>query len=254
MVFADLMKKTELFTKENSSTILTAVGAVGTVATAVLTGRSTIKATLLIVDKGLEPDAPEEPPTKKEIVREVWPLYIPPVGVGLATVTSIIMANRLSSKKAAALAAAYGLSERAFQDYKEKVVQKLGATKDQAIRDEVAQDRVNSVPVTSQVIITGHGDVMCFDLLTGRYFKSNAEKIRRAENEVNREILDHEYASLSFFYDHVGLEPTQFSNDVGWNHENICEVQFSTVKSSDDQPCLAINFAIGPVQNFDKFH
>ena len=56
----------------------------------------------------------------------VWRLYLPPVAVGPTTVTSIVMANRISSSKIIALTMASGISERAFQEYKDKIIEKLG--------------------------------------------------------------------------------------------------------------------------------
>lgn len=262
MAIADILKRGEVFVGENSTTILTGIGVAGTVTTAVLTGRASIKATRLISAEedrieraylGNGEGAPKM--STKEKVRYVWPLYIPPIGVGGMTIGSIIMANRLSSKKAAALAAAYGLSERAFQEYRDKIVEKLGENKATQIRDEVAQDRVNRNPVnTREVILAGTGEVLFFDNLTGRYFQSTVENVKAAQNKVNEEVFHHMYASLTTFYEHVGLPGTAFSDDVGFNTDYICEVQFSATISSDNRPCIAIGFAVGPTENYKRLY
>ena len=57
------------------------------------------------------------------------------------------------------------------------------------IRDEIAQDRVNANPPNSrEVLIAGTGEVLFFDMLTGRYFQSTMEDIKRAENKVNYRV------------------------------------------------------------------
>jgi hypothetical protein len=165
------------------------------------------------------------------------------------------MANHAASKKIAALAVASGISDRALQEYKAKVVEKLGEKKEVAIRDEIAQDRVAKAPITNEVLVIGAGDVLCFDMMTGRYFQSTVEKIRQAENKINFDILNHVYASLSSFYDELGIPPTPYSDTVGWNGlTDRFEVQFSTVLSPDNRPCIAIDFSSPPQAEYTNLY
>ena len=239
---------------ENSTTILTGVGVVGTVATAVLTGRATFKAAE-IIQKELLPDEEGRAPgelSKTEKAKLVWPHFIPPFAVGAATITSIIMANRISSKRLAAIAVASTISERALQEYKTKVVEKLGDSKETALREEIAQDRVTNNPPSNQVIIAGSGDVLCFEPLTGRYFNSTIETVKKAENKVNYEIIHFDSCSLSMFFDEVGLAPTDYSDMVGWNVANRMEVKFSTTMSEDGRPCLVVGFTNMPSLEYNN--
>ena len=256
------LHKVKYLLNENSTTILTAVGVVGTVGTSYLTGRATFKAADLIQQERLDRDS-ELPVTevtvtlpelsKTEKAKLVWRLYLPPVATGVLTITSIIVANKISSKKIAGLTIAAGVSERALQEYKEKVIERLGVKQDEKIRDEVAQDRVNAHPVNSgEVLVVGTGDVLCYDMLTGRYFQSTMEEIKRAENAVNYELIHFMNCSLSHFYDEIGLPPTQYTDTVGWNLNHKMEVKFSTVMSTDNRPCLAIDFSRAPIPNYEK--
>ena len=109
--------KLKYLLNENSSTIFTAVGVGGTVATAYLTGRATFKAADLIAEaevKHLLDDDEEVVEvsindssiiklSKTEKTKLVWKLYLPPVASGVLTITSIIVAHRISAKKIAAL-------------------------------------------------------------------------------------------------------------------------------------------------------
>jgi hypothetical protein len=247
---------------DNSTAILTGMGVSGTVATAYLTGRASFKAARLIHDEErIISNWREENQngnsfkelTSASKVKMVWPLYIPPVAVGLTTVSSIVMANRISSSKIVALTMASGISERALQEYKEKVIEKLGDREDRKIRDSVAQDRVNNTPMNSrEVILAGTGEVLCFDMSSGRYFQSTIEEIKRAENKVNYELIHFMSASLSLFYDEIGLPPTSFSDHVGWNTNNNIEVQFSTTLSPDGRPCIAVDFAKQPISDYNR--
>ena len=111
-----------------------------------------------------------------------------------------------------------------------------------SIRDEIAQDRVTKSPPT-EVIITDRGDVLCCELYTGRYFRSEMETLRKAQNDINHEMISGSpYATLADFYYIVGLPVTSVSQNVGWDVDRIMELKFSTVLSDDDKPCLAFEY------------
>ena len=236
---------------ENSTEILTAVGVVGTGVTAYLSGRSTIKAVKIIEQAEHIPDIKEM--TRREKIKLVWKQYIPPVITGITTVAAIIGANRLASRKIAALVTAAGISERALQEYRAKIVQRLGRNEDTKLRDEIAQDRVNKNPPGKEVVLVSSGQVLCYDHTTGRYFQSTVEDIKRAENKINYEINHHMNASLSEFYDEIGLPATAYTDSVGFNVDHMLEVQFSTVMAPDDRPCIAIDFLNPPISDYHRF-
>lgn len=273
--------------KENSTTILTAAAVSGTVVTAVTTARATFQAAEVINDAVLEKDPqakdpaalkararimnkypdPEKAPaeTQKELARIaeitlsprdkaklVWRLYAIPAAAGVGTITCIILAHRISAKRIAALTVASGISERALREYKEKVAEKFGDRKDQEIREAVAQDRVSGDPSSSEIVVNEEGKVLCYDTMTGRYFRSSIEDIKRAENFVNFQINQHMGVSFSNFCEEIGLEPTTYTDMVGWNINNLVEVQFSTTMSRDQRPCIAMSFARAPSPNYDN--
>jgi len=279
--------KAKYLLNENSTTILTAVGVVGTVGTAVLTGRASFKAAEIIQEERRKlrypkdsegrsaviaeakaiienPDDPEvmerrrqrmeKDLTKLEKVVVVWKLYIPPVASGVATVAAIIGANRIASRKVAALTVAAGLSERALQEYKTKVIERIGQRDHQKIRDDIAQDRVNENPIESQeVIIIGTGEALFFDNATGRYFQSTMESVKAAQNKVNYNITHYMYSSLSDFYDEIGLPGTAYTDSVGFNSDHLLELDFSATISTDNRPCIVIDFVNPPISGFNRF-
>jgi hypothetical protein len=157
-MFIDVKQRTQQLLKDNSATILTAGGVVGTVATAVLTGKAAFKAAeVILAEEGarLEENARRanksidvqvEPLTTIEKAKMVWPHFVPPVLTGSATIGSIIMANRMSAQKAAALAAAYGWPRSNSESTRTRSRRSSPAQKAQTIEDELAQDRVNNTP------------------------------------------------------------------------------------------------------------
>lgn len=254
-----LAHKAKFLVNDNSTTILTSVAVAGTATTAYLTGRATFKAAKLIEDEKRELEnvnghGDVEITTPKKVLL-VWRHYIPPFVTGVTTITCIIVANKIASKKIAALALSSAISERALQEYKAKVIQRLGEKQDVAIRDEIAQDRVTKQPVHSgEVIIAGAGEVLFYDMTTGRYFQSTVEEVKKAVNKVNHELNNFMYTSLSSFYDEIGLSPTTYSDAVGWNANQQMEAKFSTVLSSDNRPCIAIDFEPAPFAEYDRLY
>lgn len=260
-----LQTSAKQFLADNATTILTAGGVVGTVGTAVLAWRGGRKYENVYLDRIDELNADLDLETeegRKEYTtvnnlpiqtKVLWafPHVAPPVVACGLTCTAIIFANRMSAQKAAALAAAYGLSEKQFREYRDKVQEKLTGPKAQSIDDELAQDRVNGNPNSQQIIIV-EGEVLCYDEMTDRYFRSTAERIRRSVNKTNEMVLQEDGVSATYFYDLLGLDETVWSNEVGFNLDNQCDVKISTTKTADDQPCLSIAFRHLPVYEFHR--
>lgn len=246
MQIQPLAKKAEKFVLDNSPSILAGLGVAGTITTAYLSGKATVSAVRTIDNYAVDD-------SKKEILELTWRFYIPPVASGIMTVSCIIAANRIGERRAAALAAAFSISERAFEEYKEKVLDHLGPNKVQTIRDEIAQDRMNrNPPLNREVVITGNGDVLCYDEFSGRYFESQVETIRKAQNDINAQILSNMYASLGEFYNLIGLPVTSYSEEVGWGVDSLVDVKFSTCMNDKNQPCISIDFSVSPVRGYHK--
>lgn len=251
MSFKSIVKQVERFTVDHSPEILTAFGVAGTLATAFLTADSTIKAVNLVREeqksKGYEL-------TPREEFELVWKLYIPPAVSVTMTIGAIIGAAHVNKRRAAAMATAYTITERAFSEYKDKVVEKIGEKKERDYRDEIAQDRVNeNPPEENVVVVTDGGDVLCYEHFTGRYFKSSMETLKRAENEINFQILHDGHASVSDLYFILGLASTAFSEEVGWNTDYPLSMVYSTTLSPDGKPCIAIDFDLHPRRKYSHY-
>lgn len=253
MALIDIAKRVERLAIDNSPSLLTGLAVVSSVATAYLTGKAVIQAVSILEEK--YDQRFDDIPMHREDIGDYWTVFIPPVLAGTFTVGCIIGAHTIGSRRAAAVAAAYSLSEKAYAEYRDKVVEKIGDKKDQKIRDEIQQDRVDRDPlVNKEIIITGNGDALCYESLTGRYFMSNMETIRKAENDINRQILSQDYASLTSFFDLLGLQATEYSEEVGWNTETMLEVNFSTTLSEDGRPCISVSYQYSPIRKYFRVY
>ena len=227
----------------NSPAILTGLGCAGVLTTAILTGRATLQASEI-----LKMEAPNEQLPPADIVKLTWKVFIPPVLVGASSIACIIGANTINTHRNAALAALYSLSETAFREYKEKVVEEIGRNKELKVRDSIAQDRVTTNPVGDRTIIfTGNGEVLCYDALCDRYFKSSAEKIRQQVLELNEDLRNEMWLDLNDLYYAIGLPSTKLGNQVGFDiDKGYIQVDYTGTLTPEGQPCLSIDMTVYP--------
>ena len=232
---------------KNSPHILTGLGCAGVLTTAVLTGKASIKA-YEILEQERNRRYASEPIRTKEVFELTWREFIPPVIVGTSSIACIIGANSINVKRNAALAALYSLSETAFREYKTKVVEEIGRTKETKIRDSVVGDKIAANPPSDRTIImTGDGEVLCYDALSDRYFKSSIEKIRQKINELNRDLLSEMWLSLNDLYYAIGLPTTKLGDQMGFDIEKgLIEIDYSSHLSPDGHPCLVVDTKVYP--------
>lgn len=251
---ANLMSNTRQFVSKRSPEILTGIGIAGMITTTVLAVRATPKVLQLIEEKKNEDWVDELSPL--EVVKTAWKPYVPAAVTGVASVACLIGASSVNAKRNAALATAYKLSETALSEYREKVIETIGEKKEKTVRDKVAEERVKKNPVSkSEVIVTNNGTTLCFDPISARYFKSSIDKIKRAENELNKQML-HDisgYVSLNDFYDELGLDHTSVGDDLGWNVDRLIDISFSSQLNDNGEPSVVLDYLVAPKYDFYKF-
>jgi hypothetical protein len=232
--------------KKHSPEILTGIGIAGMITTTVMAVRATPKALILIEERKEEIGA--EKLEAMDMVKTAWACYIPAAITGTLSVACLIGASSVNARRNAALATAYTLSESALKDYQGKVIEMFGEKKNEAVKDAVAKDKVEKNPVvTREVIITEKGNTLCYDAISGRYFKSDIEKIKKAECELNRQMLDDMYVSLNDFYYEIGLDSVKLGDELGWNVDSgYIDLSFSSQLASDGTPCLVIDYSVAP--------
>lgn len=249
--FAKMSKDIQRTLVKHSPEILTGLGITGMITTTIMAVKATPKALDIINDMEYEKG---DILTPVEKVKATWKCYIPSAITGTLSITCLIGASSVSSKRNAVLATAYKLSESALKEYQEKVVETIGEKKEEKIRDAIAKDVIEHNPVkNNEVIITDNGDTLCYDAISGRYFKSNIDKINKIVNELNRTMLGDMYVSLNDFYYELGLKGTDLGDQLGWNiNRGFIDLRFSTQLSEDDTPCLVIDYSVPPRYDFQS--
>ena len=229
---------------KHSPAILIGFAILGGGTAVVLAVRDTPKALKRIEEKKTEYQVDKLSPW--ETVKTTWPCYVPTAIAFTFAAGCAIGSQSIHVKRNAALAAAYKISETALIDYRGKVLETIGEKKEQTVRDKVAQEQVIRNPVVPQnVIRTGRGSTLFLDPLSMRYFESDVEDIRRAENKLNKNMLQSICGSTSVndFYAEIGLDAIDESigYGMGWNSEHQIDLDIRPAWTNDERTsCLVI--------------
>lgn len=247
-----IVKETKNVLMKNSPGILVGLGITGMFGAGVMAVKATPKVLRLIDEAENEKGADL---TKKEMVKVAWKPYLPAVITATSSAACIIAANSIHAKRNAALATAYKISETALLEYRDKVKETIGEVGEKEIREKIAKDKVKKKPpVKSEVIITEKGNTMCYDAISGRYFKSDMIAIEKAINVINKNILSYDYIPLNDLYSELGLPPVRIGEELGWNihRDGLVEISFSTQLSEEGVPCIVLDYLVAPRYDYSK--
>lgn len=265
-----ITKNAGMALKKHSPEILTGIGVVGMMTTVALAVKATPKAAQLIEEeryrqnkellKEAEENGVEEVKqidrlSAIDTIKASWKCYIPAAATGAMSIFCIVGASSVSARRNAALAAAYSISESALKEYRDKVVETIGEKKEKNIREAITKDQLEKNPVENhEVILTNKGDTLCYDVLSGRYFRSDMDKLNRSVNEINRLIINDGYVSLNDFYEEIGLEPTKLGYELGWRLDTgTIELEFDAHLATDGTPCLVVDYSSMPQYEYDRW-
>lgn len=248
-----VLKIISSFTNRNAPTILTTMATVGIFATAVLTGKATLEAADKVrkMEKRIGGSL-----TTIEIIEVSWRFFIPPAILAIGTSAAVIGVHSIHTKRATALLSAYTITDTAFREYQSKVANVLGDKKEHALREEIAAEQIrkNPPPENRETIVIGSGTVLCLEISTGRYFWSDMEKIRQAQNTINARIIHDMSASQNEFYSLIGIPQTPVGDQLGWNIDSMMDIIFGSELDPDGKPCLSIDYRVSPRSDYYKLH
>lgn len=247
----------ERFIKRNASTILTCIGAVGVVATAVMAVKETPKA-MSLLDDAMEEKG--EALTTWEKVRIAGPVYAPAVITGAATIACIFGSNVLSKHQQATLMGAYALLDNSYKEYKNKVEELYGEEAGEQIRAGIAKDKYTG----DDVLVENDDMEQFFDFYSGRYFNSTKDRVLMALYETNRRLTCDYAVSLNDLYELLGLPTKPEYDNLGWSSYVLDEMYWSPwidfgledtvieeeTEYSEGIHCTILHMHMEPVMNY----
>ena len=145
MKIGEIAKNVQTVVVKHSPELLVGLGISGMIATTVLAVRATPKALQLLEEKAMDEECEVNELTVGEKIKTCWKCYIPAAITGLTSTACIIGAHSVNTRRNAALAAAYTLSDTALREYRDKVVETIGEKKEKAVREKVAEEHSQRV-------------------------------------------------------------------------------------------------------------
>lgn len=241
----------------NSPAILTTMAAVGVVSTAVLAARGAVQADRALDEHregpyGLDRTKYMSPREKFDIT---WRYFVPAAISGSVTILCLAGAQSINTKRNAAIMGLYTLTDRALTEYQDKAAEIFGEGKERNVHDRLAEDRMAQAPVSQREIVqTQHGDHLCFDQITDRYFTSSTEHIRQVVERLNEELRTKaSYVTQNTFLKAIGLTPVALGDQVGWTSERLLKIVYTSTLDEYDRPATVLNYRMAPVRGSSPF-
>lgn len=231
-----------LFIKKNAGTILSVMGSIGVVATAITAARAAPKAIKLLDDAREEKGSKL---SKMEIAQIGFKTYLPVGLVSAATITCIMSANVLSRNKQANITSAYALLDQSYKDYRRKVIEMYGEETDHKIIEAIAVDKAKEVRISASCMCdnvdlslddSSGKPVLWYEEYSKRFFEATLEQILSAEYHLNRNYILRGCATINEMYDFFGLDQVEWGDDLGWEPMDEGEfwIEFNHFKAKLD--------------------
>jgi hypothetical protein len=228
--------------------MVTAIGGV------IGTAFEAISATPKVIDllKEVEQEKGEEL-TTKEIISISWKEYIPTMVYASLTISSIVAGTSIALRRNAALISLVALTEKGIKQYKESVEKHLDRPTFVKLKEDMKEDILRNTD-EEMVIYTGKGNTLCYDSLSGRYFRSDRQSIVTAVNKISRDMLSEHFVTLNSLYDELGLSHTKLGDITGWHiDDGILEESFSSLLTEKGTPCLVMDFVLEPRYDYNRW-
>lgn len=253
--FKNLSKKIDKYSPE----ILVGCGIVGFVTTCFLVGHEAPIARDKLDDLHKELANRDEEVTKTRVIFEeaktVLPVYAPAIISGGLACGCILSSYYISSKRTAALATAYELANSSLVEYQRKVVERIGEKKEEEIRHEIHEENIKKDPPSdeyrNELVYTDGYTV--FKDFAGRYFRSNVDKIRRAEKVIADRLVTEMYVPLNDFYWELEIGPTEIGNDLYFSVEDGIDAVMDPIKNTDGNTITFLDFLSRPAPSIKVY-
>ena len=217
----------------------------------------TVKATVQAIRKtDYEAEKKGEALTVGETVKSSIRFYIPALLLWLGSIVSLCFSIKGYSKSVKSLATLYAASQAAKKELEQAAIEKFGEKQYGAMQDEVAKKRMETDPVDQKPVYeVGCGESLCYDTLSGRYFRASRDRVERGLNAFNKRLLIQEalnYNELMYEISKGKLEDIGFGDDVGWNIKNgLLELRYSSQLAKNGEPCLVLQYPEPPVRRYE---
>ena len=213
-----LTSKPVKYVVTNAPKFLTGLSIVSSVTAVIFAVKGTILAVEIEKERQAKIESgelpvPEHP--KVETVKAVWKCYIPAATFLTMSIGSSLYGTSISAARTAMATAACKASELAFDEYKAKVIERIGEDKEKDIRQEIARDQVDQREHMLPVMAPFE-KYLCQEKYSGVVFYSNLYDIKDSFIEMNYEMLKgFDELAYSQYLGYFGIDSSE--EEIGWN-------------------------------------
>ena len=248
--------KAGLKLKKHSPEILVVGGVVGLVASGVMACKATTKLSAILDDSKEQIELFDKVAANPEMVNEeytvedaekdkkivkvqtavkVAKLYAPSIAVGVVSIGAIFASNNIMRKRNVALGAAYATVDRAFKDYRNRVVDRFGEELDKELRynlktkevKETIEDENGKKKTVKRNIkymdspMPSEFAVIYDDGCAGwtKDPEDNKFFLIQQQRYANERLKRRGYLSLNEVYELLGFPSTKAGQVVGWLYD-----------------------------------
>ena len=248
--------KAGLKLKKHSPEILVVGGVVGLVASGVMACKATTKLSAILDDSKEQIELFDKVAANPEMVKEeytvedaekdkkivkvqtavkVAKLYAPSIAVGVVSIGAIFASNNIMRKRNVALGAAYATVDRAFKDYRNRVVDRFGEELDKELRynlktkevKETVEDENGKKKTVKKNIkymdspMPSEFAVIYDDGCAGwtKDPEDNKFFLIQQQRYANERLKRRGYLSLNEVYELLGFPSTKAGQVVGWLYD-----------------------------------
>lgn len=188
--------------------------------------------------------------SKKTFLKTYIVPYIPTVALTGATTAAVAITNNRYTKKIAAVESVATAATVALNSYKESIAENLKESDRVKVEQGSLKKQLTHAKNDPIVIADDETDVLMYEPLTGRYFRSTRQIVDTAVNRVNAEIINGWYwAKLNDFFLYIGapeLDTCEMGENVGWSTEYLLQVGYGSVVAPNGKPALVLEYASAP--------
>ena len=244
------VKSTGRFMKRNKTTILTIAGIGLGVVTVIEAVKATPAATMDVEDAKFEKEQKGEKFTKWDTIKVAAPHYALSAVTGAGAITCHCLAQKFNLETIAELGAMVKTGRETIQAIKAAEREQFGEKKANAIQEKADQKIVEN-KIQDCEVYPEDGMFLCYDFISGRFFKSSYEILAKAELKLKNEFDTFGEAALDLFYDEVHLKTTDLSDGVRFH--NSPEMLLRVHKSEDavDPAYLVVDWRDEPTSDND---
>lgn len=187
----------------------------------------------------------------KLYTKYVGPTVARPIALELGSVFCIAKSDQKHRQKEMAGLAMIDILTKEKAQVIDKVRELGGEKEVKKLQESMSQDNANRVPDRSMIVNTGNGNTLIFDPLSGTYFLSDLDAIRRAEKDMYEGLYcgNEMYFTCNQWIDFLDLPQNEVWGDLmGWNLNSGFGIKgFDAMVTPDGGVCHTIVYSATPI-------